>query len=119
MVDCNDVKYFRISTYLDDNALDSCHSNCFLHRSSVCRTAAQEPEGLKSLRNYSPEGYLFYISSSQLEKNQGIEECVKGSRRRKNYGYGELLAAGIYESDGETPVKMGTKVNINAFEVTL
>ena len=36
---------------------------------------------------------------------------MKGSRRRKNYGYGELLAAGIYESDEETPVKMGTKVN--------
>ena len=50
------------------------------------------------------------IRRPQLEKNQGIEECVKGSRRRKNYGYGELLAAGIYESDEETPVKMGTKV---------
>ena len=55
--------------------------------------------------------HTFYIFPSQLEKDQGIEECVKGSRRRKNYGYGELLAAGIYESDEETPVKMGTKVN--------
>ena len=43
---------------------------------------------------------------------------MKGSRRRVNYGYGELLAAGIYESDEDTPVKMGTKVSINALEVT-
>ena len=51
------------------------------------------------------------IRRPELEKNQGIEECVKGSRRRKNYGYGELVAAGVYESDEETPVKMGTKVS--------
>ena len=50
------------------------------------------------------------ISSLQLEKDQGIEECLKGSKRRVNYGYGELLSAGVYESDGFTAVKMGTKV---------
>jgi len=56
------------------------------------------------------------IRRPELQKNQGIEECVKGSRRRVNYGYGELLAAGIYESDEETPVKIGTKLGKEGLE---
>jgi len=56
------------------------------------------------------------IRRPQLEKNQGIEECVKGSRRRVNYGYGELLEAGVYERDGETPVKMGRKLGKEGLE---
>merc|ERR1711910_75284 len=41
----------------------------------------------------------------QLEPGQGIEPCKKAtSKRFVDYGYGHLVAAGIYQEDGETPV---------------
>jgi len=40
-----------------------------------------------------------------LGADQGIVECQKsGSKRYLEYGYGELLEAGVYESDGVTLV---------------
>jgi len=62
-------------------------------------------------RNFSQQ-----FKRPTLEEDQGIEECVKGSRRKVNYGYGELLEAGIYEADGFTPVKMGTKLGKEGLE---
>jgi len=40
----------------------------------------------------------------KLQAGQGIEPCKKAtSKRFLDYGYGQLLEAGIYEKDGKTP----------------
>merc|ERR1712123_512225 len=42
----------------------------------------------------------------KLEGGQGIEPCKPStSKRFLEYGYGQLLEAGIYDIDGKTPLK--------------
>jgi len=42
----------------------------------------------------------------KLEEGQLIEACKPKRRTSFDYGYGNLLEAGIYEKDGKTPLKM-------------
>ena len=44
-----------------------------------------------------------------MEDGQLIEACKPKQGRSFDYGYGNLITAGIYEKDGKTPLKMNVR----------